>query len=73
VRDEEFKGSRYDFEFDGKTSERFAVDLSVEGVIIERFAGKRVRLEEIDAFGSAEFSHPQGGQIAEIAEAVLRG
>jgi hypothetical protein len=71
--DEEFQGAGDDFEFDGKAGERLAIDLGVERIFVERLADDGVSFVEMDAFGAAEIAHPKGGQVAQIAEAALRG
>ena len=72
-RDEEFEGAGDDFEFDGKTRERLAVDLSVDGFAVGGFAKSSVGFEEMNAFGVAQIAEPERGEITEIAEAALRG
>lgn len=67
-RDEELEGAGDDAEFDGEAGERFAVDLGVDGIRIERFAEEGVGFEEVDAGGAAELVEPERRQIAEIAE-----
>src|SRR6266700_2872899 len=71
--DEEFQGARYDFEFDGETSKRFAIDLGIDRIPIERLAHQSVGFPEMDAFGFTEIAQKKARQIAEIAEAALRG
>ena len=56
---------------DGEAGERFAVDLGVDGILIERLADEGVGLEKFDAFGAAKFFKPERRQIAEIAQAAL--
>ena len=58
---------------DGEARERLAVDLGVDGIFVERLAEDVIGLEEMDAFEAAKFSKPQRREIAEIAEAALRG
>src|SRR6202521_4311568 len=71
--DEEFQGAGDDFEFDGEAGERFAVDLCVERIFVERLADDAVGLVEMHALGAAEVAHPKGGQVAQIAQATPRG
>jgi len=73
ARDEEFQGAGDDFELDGEAGERLAVDLGVEGIFVEGLANDGIGFVEVDAFGAAEIAHPEGGQVAQIAEAALRG
>jgi len=71
--DEEFQSAGDDFELDGEASERLTVDLGVEGFFVERLADYGVGFVEMDAFGATEVAHPEGGQVAQITEAALRG
>src|SRR6266446_2274735 len=71
--DEKFQGAGDDFEFDGEAGEGFAVDLGVERIFVERLADDGVSFVEMDALSAAETAHPEGGQVAQIAEAALRG
>jgi len=73
LRDEELEGAGDDAEFDGEARERLAVDLGVDGIRIERLANEGIGFEEFDAGGAAEFVEVEPRQIAEIAEAALRG
>jgi len=58
---------------DGEAGEGFAVDLGVEGIRVEGLANDGVGFVEMNAFGAAEVPHPEGGQVAQVAEAALRG
>src|SRR6202521_6217460 len=69
--DEEFQGAGDDFEFDGEAGERFAVDLCVERIFVERLADNVVGLVEMHALGAAEVAHQKRGQVAQIGEATL--
>src|SRR5713226_1342949 len=69
----ELEGARDDSKFNGQMGERFAIDLRVDGMMIERLADQRVRLAEMDAAGAAEAAHPERRQITQIAEPTLRG
>ncbi len=71
--DQELEGARDDFEFDGEAGERFAVDLGVEGIFVERFAEDSVSFVKMNALGAAKIAGPKRWQIAQIAEAALRG
>src|SRR5229473_1055846 len=71
--DEKFQGAGDDFEFDGEAGEGFAVDLGVERIFVERLADHGVSFVEMDALSAAETAHPEGGQVAQIAEAAFRG
>jgi len=71
--DQEFQGAGDDFEFDGEAGEGFAVDLGVERILVEGLADDGVSFVEMDALSAAEIAHPEGGQVAQIAEAALRG
>src|SRR6266403_1722561 len=73
VRNQGFQGARDDFEFDGEAGERFAVDLGVEGIFVERFAEDSVSFVKMNALGAAKIAGPKRWQIAEITEAALRG
>src|SRR5260370_41491786 len=71
--DQESEGAGDDFELDGEAGEWLAVDLGVEGVFVEGLADYSVGFVEMDAFGAAEIAGPKRRQVAEIAEAALRG
>ena len=62
-----------DFEFYREAGERFAVDLGVDGIFVERFADDGAGLVEMDAWQAAEFAEIERGQVAQIAEAALGG
>ena len=71
--DEEFQGAGDDFELDGEAGEGLAVDLGVDGIFVQGLADDGVGLVEMHAFGAAEVAHPECGQVAQIAQAALRG
>jgi hypothetical protein len=71
--DKELQGAGDDLEFDGEAGEGLAVDLGVDGILVERFANDGVGFVEVDPFGAAKIAHPERGQVAQIAEATLRG
>ena len=73
LRNEELQGAGYDLEYDGEAGERLTVDLGVEGIFVERFTDDGIGFVEMDAFGAAEIAHPKSGQVAQIAQAALRG
>src|SRR6266478_6187110 len=52
--DQEFQGAGDDFEFDGEAGKGLAVDLGVEGILVERLADHGVGLVEMHARGTAE-------------------
>ena len=52
---------------------RLAVDLGVPGIFVQRLADDRVRFVEVHAFGAAKIAGPKRWQVAQIAEAALRG
>src|SRR4029077_10814640 len=60
-------------ELHGEASERFPVDLSVDRILVERFADDGVGFVEMHALGAAQVAHPKGGQVAQIAQTALRG
>ena len=57
--DQEFQGAGNDLEFDGQAGERFAVNLGVEGILVQRLADDGVGFVEVDAFGAAEIAGPK--------------
>jgi hypothetical protein len=72
TRHEEFQGAGDDLEFDRETREGFAVDLRVDGILVERLADQRVRFPEMDAFRLTQIAEPQTWQVAQIPKAALR-
>src|SRR5258708_39131412 len=71
TRHEEFQGAGDDLEFDGETRERFAVDLRVDGILVERLADQRFGFPEMDAFCLTQIAKPQARQAAQVAQAPL--
>src|SRR5215469_2790071 len=71
--DKQSQGFGNDREFDGQARERFAIDLSVNRIRLERLAHEGFSLPEMHVLFLTEIAHPQGRQIAEIAKAALRG
>jgi len=51
--------------------ERLAVNLSIDRVLVERFANDGIGFEEMDAVKAAELSEPKRRQIAQVAKAAL--
>jgi len=49
TRHEEFQGAGDDLEFDGEARERFAVNLGVDGILVEGLADQRFGFLEMDA------------------------
>src|SRR6266568_557084 len=72
ARDEEFEGAGHDGEFDGKAGEGLAVNLSVDRILVERFAHQRISFPEMNALCPAKIAHPEGWQITQIAKSALR-
>src|SRR5271168_845040 len=70
VGDQELQSAGDDFEFDGEAGEGFAVDLGVDGIVVERLADYGLGFVVVDAFGAAEFSQPERWQVAEVFEAA---
>src|SRR5216684_8899714 len=70
--DEEFEGAGHDGEFDGKTGEGLAVNLSVDGIVAEGFADQRISFPEMNALCPAKIAHPKRWQITKIAKSALR-
>src|SRR5712691_8751965 len=70
--DEEFEGAGHDGEFDGKAGEGLAVNLSVDGILVEGFADQRIGFPEMNALCPAKIAHPERWQITKIAESALR-
>src|SRR5260370_36231591 len=73
VRDEEVQGAWDDFEFHGEAGERLAVDLGVQRISVQRLANDAVGFVEMHALGAAKVPHPERRQVAQIAQAALRG
>src|SRR5712692_3373159 len=71
--DQEFQGAGDDFEFDGEAGKGLAVDLGVEGILVQRLADHGVGLVEMHARSAAEVAHPECGQVAQVAKATLGG
>ncbi len=61
--DQEFQGAGDDFEFDGEAGKGLAVDLGVEGILVERLADHGVGLVEM---------HARGADNAEMRETVAK-
>src|SRR6266852_4047600 len=57
----------------GKAGKGLAVDLGVEGILVERLADHGVGLVEMHARSAAEVAHPECGQVAQVAKATLGG
>jgi hypothetical protein len=73
ARDKQFQGSRHNRKFDGQTSQRLTIDLSIDGIGVQWFADQRFGFPKVHAFLFTKLSHPESRQIAEITETTLCG
>ena len=71
--DQEFQGFGDDFKFDGEAGEGFAIDLGVNGLIVNGHTEDRVGFVKVDVFLAAEFVEVERAEVAQVAEATAGG